>query len=80
MAGRIDVLVTAPIDKNNIQSDKFRFTGHTDYLRSKAGAIREVLMLMISESMKIGFVTEHLPLRDVPGAITVGSILQSSGS
>lgn len=73
-AGRIDVLVTAPIDKNNIQSDKFRFTGHTDYLRSKAGA-HEALMLMISESMKIGFVTEHLPLKDVPGAITVGGIL-----
>jgi len=73
-SGRIDVLVTAPIDKNNIQSEKFRFTGHTDYLRSKAGA-HEALMLMISESMKIGFVTEHLPLKDVPGAITVSSIL-----
>ena len=74
IAGKIDLLVTAPIDKNNIQSDKFRFTGHTDYLRSKAGA-HEALMLMISESMKIGFVTEHLPLKDVPGAITVGSTL-----
>lgn len=73
-AGRIDLLVTAPIDKNNIQSDKFRFTGHTDYLRSKVDA-RDVLMLMISESMKIGFVTEHLPLKDVPGAITSGNIL-----
>jgi 4-hydroxythreonine-4-phosphate dehydrogenase len=71
---RIDVLVTAPIDKHNIQSDKFRFTGHTDYLRSKIGS-HEVLMLMISESMKIGFATEHLALRDVPGAITVGGLL-----
>lgn len=73
-AGRIDVLVTAPIDKHNIQSDRFRFNGHTDYLRSKIGS-HEVLMLMISESMKIGFVTEHLPMRDVPGAINIGSIL-----
>lgn len=73
-AGKIDVLVTAPIDKNNIQSDKFRFTGHTDYLKSKVGS-QQVLMLMISESMKIGFVTEHLPLKDVPGAITAGGIL-----
>jgi len=72
--GRIDVLVTAPIDKHNIQSDKFRFTGHTDYLRSKIGS-HEVLMLMISESMKIGFATEHLALRDVPGAITVSGLL-----
>ncbi|HCM60304.1 MAG TPA: 4-hydroxythreonine-4-phosphate dehydrogenase PdxA [Bacteroidales bacterium] len=73
-AGRIDVLVTAPIDKHNIQSDNFRFTGHTDYLKSRIGS-HEVLMLMISESMRIGFVTEHLPLRDVPGAITIGTIL-----
>lgn len=72
--GRIDVLVTAPIDKHNIQSDNFRFTGHTDYLRTKTGS-NEALMLMISESMKIGFVTEHVPLRDVPGAITVSNIL-----
>ena len=72
--GRIDVMVTAPIDKHNIQSEKFRFTGHTDYLRAKAGS-NEALMLMISESMKIGFVTEHLPLRDVPGAITVSNIV-----
>ncbi len=71
---RIDVLVTAPIDKHNIQSDKFRFTGHTDYLRSKIGS-HEVLMLMISESMKIGFATEHLALRDVPGAITMNGLL-----
>jgi 4-hydroxythreonine-4-phosphate dehydrogenase len=74
IAGKIDLLVTAPIDKHNIQSDKFRFTGHTDYLRSKVGS-HEALMLMISESMKIGFVTEHLALKDVPGAITAGSIL-----
>lgn len=74
IAGRIDVLVTAPIDKSNIQSDKFRFNGHTDYLRSKTGS-HEALMLMISESMKIGFVTEHMPLKDVPAAITTGSIL-----
>jgi 4-hydroxythreonine-4-phosphate dehydrogenase len=72
--GKIDILVTAPIDKHNIQSDKFRFTGHTDYLRSKVSS-PEVLMLMISESMKIGFATEHLSLRDVPGAITVELLL-----
>lgn len=74
IGGKIDVLVTAPIDKHNIQSDKFRFTGHTDYLRSRVGS-SDVLMLMISENMKIGFATEHLPLRDVPAAITVGHLL-----
>ena len=72
--GKIDVLVTAPIDKSNIQSDRFRFTGHTDYLKDKVNAT-EVLMLMISESLRIGFATEHLPLKDVPGAITVQHLL-----
>ncbi|MGW8178641.1 MAG: 4-hydroxythreonine-4-phosphate dehydrogenase PdxA, partial [bacterium] len=72
--GKIDVLVTAPIDKHNIQSDKFRFAGHTDYLMSKVNA-PEVLMLMVSESMKIGFVTGHLPLKEVAGTITVKNVL-----
>lgn len=72
--GKIDILVTAPVDKYNIQSEKFRFAGHTDYLMSKVNA-PEVLMLMISESMKIGFVTGHLPLKDVAGAITVNNLL-----
>lgn len=74
LEGKIDVLVTGPIDKHNIQSDKFRFAGHTDYLMSKVNS-SEVLMLMISESMKIGFVTGHLPLREVSGAITVNNLL-----
>src|SRR3989339_754371 len=42
-SGKIDVLVTAPIDKHNVQSDKFQFKGHTEYLKSKAG-VEEVLM------------------------------------
>ncbi|MFO7575368.1 MAG: 4-hydroxythreonine-4-phosphate dehydrogenase PdxA [Bacteroidales bacterium] len=72
--GRIDVLVTAPIDKHNIQSDSFRFPGHTDYLKSVFGC-EDVLMLMISDSMRIGTATGHIPLAEVPGAITVDNIL-----
>lgn len=72
--GKIDVLVTAPIDKHNIQSDVFRFTGHTDYLKAKLNP-SEVLMLMICDCMKIGFATGHLPLKDVPGAITEKHLL-----
>jgi len=67
--GKIDVLVTGPIDKHNMQSDKFRFKGHTEYLKSKLN-VTDVLMMMICESMKIGFVTEHIPLKDVPAAVT----------
>ena len=55
----VDVLVTAPINKQNIQSDSFQFPGHTEYLEAKDK--RDALMLMLSESMRIGMVTGHLP-------------------
>ncbi len=73
MNGKINVLITGPIDKKSIQSEEFNFIGHTEYLKSKAG-VDEVLMFMISESMKIGFVTGHVPLASVPGMLTVDSI------
>jgi 4-hydroxythreonine-4-phosphate dehydrogenase len=73
-SGKIDVLVTGPIDKHNVQSDSFRFTGHTEYLKSEFG-IEEVLMLMVSESMKIGIVTGHVPLAEVPALITRESVI-----
>lgn len=72
---KIDVLVTAPIDKHNMQSDKFRFKGHTDYLRDRLN-VSDVLMLMVCESMKIGFVTGHIPLKDVSQTVTPQLILR----
>jgi 4-hydroxythreonine-4-phosphate dehydrogenase len=74
-SGKIDVLVTAPIDKKNIQSEQFQFNGHTEYLKFKAGA-DDVLMFMISESLRIGVATGHVPLKDVPGMITFDLILR----
>ncbi len=73
--GKIDVLVTAPIDKRYIQSANFNFPGHTEYLKSKFG-VDEVLMFMINENMKVGIVTGHVPLKEVPGLITVDDILR----
>lgn len=73
--GKIDVLITAPIDKQNVQSENFHFKGHTDYLKSVAGA-SEVLMFMISESMRIGMVTDHIPLKKVSEMITVDTLLR----
>jgi 4-hydroxythreonine-4-phosphate dehydrogenase len=73
-SGKIDVLVTAPIDKKNIQSEKFQFNGHTEYLKSKAGA-DDVLMFMISESIRIGVATGHVPLSKVPEMITADLII-----
>lgn len=72
--GKIDLIVTAPINKHNVQSERFPFPGHTEFLKSKCG-VDDVLMIMVSENMKIGVVTGHIPLRDVPATITVDLIL-----
>ncbi len=72
--GKIDVLVTAPINKDNVQSEKFNFPGHTEYLTMESES-KESLMLMVSENLKVGVVTTHLPLSKVSEAITEEAIL-----
>lgn len=64
----IDVLVTAPINKHNIQSETFDFPGHTDFLAKELGG--ESLMFMVTESLKIGLLTDHVPIKDVAKHIT----------
>jgi 4-hydroxythreonine-4-phosphate dehydrogenase len=64
-AGKIDVMVTAPFNKHTMQSDKFNFPGHTEYLTATFEA-QENLMLLIGETMKIGVVTGHVPFAEVP--------------
>jgi len=71
---KIDVLVTAPINKENIQSESFNFPGHTEYLQQSAGE-GEALMLMVSEHMKVGVVAGHVPIKDVASIITEERIL-----
>jgi 4-hydroxythreonine-4-phosphate dehydrogenase len=66
--GDIDVLVTAPISKKNIQSPEFDFPGHTEYLSHQFGC--SSLMIMVCDRIRIGIVTNHLALKDVPNAIT----------
>ncbi|MEO6538333.1 MAG: 4-hydroxythreonine-4-phosphate dehydrogenase PdxA, partial [Ferruginibacter sp.] len=73
-AGKIDGLVTAPLHKKNIQSATFNFTGHTPFLKN-AFEVKEVAMLMIAENMKIGLLTEHVPIKDVAQNITRENIL-----
>jgi len=70
----IHALITAPINKKNIQSDKFHFPGHTEYIAEKFG-VKDHLMLMVSNNLRIGVVTGHIPLKDVPSAITEEIIL-----
>lgn len=64
---KIEVLVTAPINKKNIQNQKFDFPGHTDYLSSKFNGTS--LMFMISERLKIGLLTDHIPINQVVSKI-----------
>jgi 4-hydroxythreonine-4-phosphate dehydrogenase len=72
--GLIDVLVTAPINKDNIQSELFNFPGHTEFLAQRFNT-SEYIMLMVSEIMKVGLVTTHLPLSRVAENITKEAIL-----
>ena len=64
----IDVLVTAPINKNNIQSKDFDFPGHTDYLAKELDG--NSLMFMVSDDLRIGLLTDHIAVKDVAEAIT----------
>lgn len=74
-SGKIDVLVTAPISKEAISKAGFQFPGHTEYLAHLAG-MDEALMMMVSGSLRVALVTSHLPLKDVPAALTRDKILQ----
>ena len=72
--GQVDVLVTAPINKRAMNEEGFCNTGHTEYLQREFGA-DDVTMIMVSDQIKIGVVTGHIPLRDVPKSLTKDSIL-----
>ena len=64
----VDVLVTAPINKATIQSDEFKFPGHTDYLAERFKG--ESLMFMVSGPLRVGLMTDHVPVKDVASRIT----------
>jgi 4-hydroxythreonine-4-phosphate dehydrogenase len=72
--GKIDVMLTAPFNKHTMQSDKFDFPGHTEYLSSAFG-VKNHLMLLISDAMRIGMVTGHVPLAEVPKYLSKAHIL-----
>ncbi|HNU42927.1 MAG TPA: 4-hydroxythreonine-4-phosphate dehydrogenase PdxA, partial [Cyclobacteriaceae bacterium] len=67
--GHLDGLVTGPIDKNTIHGEAFPFQGHTEYLTQEFGA-GQSLMLMVGEGLRVGLVTEHIPVKDIPSFIT----------
>jgi 4-hydroxythreonine-4-phosphate dehydrogenase len=67
--GKVDVLVTAPINKSNIHSEKFNFPGHTEYLADRFG-VDKYLMIMVNDNLRIATVTGHLPVKDIVSHIS----------
>jgi 4-hydroxythreonine-4-phosphate dehydrogenase len=72
--GKIDGLVTAPIHKKNTQSQEFNFTGHTPYLKNLFG-VKDVVMFMVAENIKVALLTEHVPVKDIAQYVTKENIL-----
>lgn len=73
--GNINALVTGPINKKTIQSDEFTFPGHTEYLTKKFNS-PDSLMLMISNNLRIGVITGHIPVNEISGKLSIELILR----
>ena len=72
--GSIDILVTAPINKKTVQGADFNFPGHTDYLARELEG--KSLMFMVTDTLKIGLLTDHVPVKEAPSLITRELILE----
>ena len=68
--GLYDVLVTAPIHKEMIQSEAFAFPGHTEYIEQSVGEGAKALMILASEQLRVALVTTHLPIAKVASTLT----------
>lgn len=73
--GYIDVLVTAPINKRAMVNEGFGYTGHTEYLQQEFG-VEDVAMIMVSDTLKVGVATGHIPLKDVPSVLSKDLIVK----
>ena len=73
--GLVHAIVTAPINKDNIQSDTFHYSGHTEYLTQQFGEGKDSLMMMISDRMRVALVCNHTPIAKVAETITEERIL-----
>jgi len=72
--GLVDVLVTAPINKYNIQSEDFKFPGHTDYLDQELEG--DALMFMVQDNLRVGLLTDHVPINEVASRLTEDLIVR----
>jgi len=71
---QIDVLVTAPINKYNIQSEDFKFPGHTDYLDKELEG--DALMFMVQDNLRVGLLTDHVPVNEVASHLTEALLIK----
>jgi 4-hydroxythreonine-4-phosphate dehydrogenase len=76
-AGKIQGLVTAPLSKSNINSETQPFVGHTEYLIEATGS-KSGLMMLVGEDLRVGLVTGHIPLAQVPSAVTKEKVLEKA--
>lgn len=74
LQGKIQAMVTAPIDKKNIQSNEFHFSGHTEYLAHRAEG--NAIMILTGEEMRVALVTGHVPLSEVSKKITKEAVIE----
>ncbi|PZV87537.1 4-hydroxythreonine-4-phosphate dehydrogenase [Algoriphagus aquaeductus] len=75
--GKIHGLVTAPVNKNNINTAELPFVGHTEFITQAVGA-KDSLMMMVSDDLRVGLVTGHIPLAKVTEALTKERVLQKT--
>lgn len=75
MQGKAQALVTLPINKDVISNQDFPYKGHTEYLRDVCN-VSESLMFLVSDTMRVGLVTNHLSINEVPAGITQAAILK----
>ena len=68
--GKFDVLVTAPIHKQMIQSESFTFPGHTEYIEQCVGEGSKALMILANEKLRVALVTGHIPVAKIPSVLT----------
>ena len=76
LAGRFDAMVTAPVQKSVINDAGIAFTGHTEYLAQRARA-PHVVMMLVGGGLRVALATTHLPLSEVPAAITTDKLVKS---
>ena len=74
--GLIDVLVTAPINKHTIQSEKFHFPGHTEYIEERVGEGNKSLMILMKDDFRVALVTGHIPVKDIASTLTKELIME----